>query len=336
MPGQTFRLLAAAIGIAAALTAGATGASAQDAAASKAAPPFPSKLVKIIVPSAPGGQSHIVSQFFADALREKLGGTFVVENRPGASGVIAMEALIKEPADGHTLFLGVAGQTVTAPVFLPNFRVNVLKDLRPVIRFGIPPQCLFVNGKHPAKSAKEFAEWARKQPDGATLASFGHGSTSHLQGALFAKEAGFKMVHVAYRGSAPAIQDVAGGRVDAFIIDFSPAQGLMDAGIVRCLALTGTQRWPLLPDVPTFQEQGYGLTLVGWQALFVSGATPDAVVDNLYREAAAILDSDEKRKTLLSMSLFPVIDGPARTAEIQRSDMETWKKVIDGLGIKPE
>lgn len=301
-----------------------------------AKPAFPSKLVKVIVPSAPGGQSHIVSQYFADALKEKLGGTFVVENRPGASGIIAMEALIKEPADGHTLFLGVAGQTVTAPVFLSNFKVDVLKDLRPVIRFGIPPQCLFVNGNHPAKSAKAFADWARKQPDGVTLASFGHGSTSHLQGALFAKEAGFKMVHVAFRGSAPAIQEVAGGRVDAFIIDFSPAQGLMDAGLVRCLALTGSQRWPLLPEVPTFEEQGYGLTLVGWQALFVSGATPDAIVDRLYNETRAILDTDAARKKLLSMALFPVIDGPEKTREIQRSDMAKWKAVIDGLGIKPE
>lgn len=298
--------------------------------------PFPTKIVKVIVPSAPGGQSHIVSQYFADALKERLGGTFVVENRPGASGVIAMEALIKEPPDGHTLFLGVAGQTVTAPVFLPNFKVDVLKDMRPVIRFGIPPQCLFVNGNHPAKTAKEFADWARKQPDGVTLASFGHGSTSHLQGALFAKEAGFKMVHVAFRGSAPAIQEVAGGRVDAFIIDFSPAQGLMDAGLVRCLALTGTQRWPLLPDVPTFEEQGFGLTLVGWQALFVSGATPDAVVDRLYTEARAILDTDAARKRLLSMALFPVIEGPEQTRELQRADMAKWKAVIDRLGIKPE
>lgn len=306
------------------------------AAGAQAPAPFPSKVVKVIVPSAPGGQSHIVSQFFADALRERLGGTFVVENRPGASGVIAMEALIKEPPDGHTLFLGVAGQTVTAPVFLPNFKVDVLKDMRPVIRFGIPPQCLFVNGNHPAKTAKEFAEWARKQPDGVTLASFGHGSTSHLQGALFAKEAGFKMVHVAFRGSAPAIQEVAGGRVDAFIIDFSPAQGLMDAGLVRCLALTGTQRWPLLPDVPTFEEQGYGLSLVGWQALFVSGATPDAIVDRLYTETRAILEADDARKKLLSMALFPVIGGPEETRELQRADMAKWKAAIDGLGIKPE
>lgn len=298
--------------------------------------PFPSKMVKVIVPSAPGGQSHIVSQYFADAFKEKLGGTFVVENRPGASGVIAMEALIKEPPDGHTLFLGVAGQTVTAPVFLPNFKVDVLKDMRPVIRFGIPPQCLFVNGNHPAKSAKEFAEWARKQPDGVTIASFGHGSTSHLQGALFAKEADFKMVHVPFRGSAPAIQEVAGGRVDAFIIDFSPAQGLMDAGLIRCLALTGVQRWPMLPDVPTFEEQGYNLTLVGWQALFVSGATPDDVVDRLYKEARAILDTDAARKKLYAMALFPVIGGPEETRELQRSDMAKWKAVIEKLSIKPE
>lgn len=327
------RMLVTAVTFVGALAMAAGLARAQDA---KAVPAFPSKLVKVIVPSAPGGQSHIVAQFFADALKSKLGGTFVVENRSGASGVIAMDALIKEPADGHTLFLGVAGQTVTAPVFLPNFKIDVLKDIRPVIRFGIPPQCLFVNGNHPAKSAKEFAEWARKQPDGVTLASFGHGSTSHLQGALFAKEAGFKMVHVAFRGSAPAIQEVAGGRVDGFIIDFSPAQGLMDAGLVRCLALTGTQRWPLLPDVPTFEEQGYGLTLVGWQALFVSGSTPDAIVDNLYRETAAILDNDEQRKKFLSMALFPVIDGPEKTREIQRADMAKWKSIIDSLGIKPE
>ena len=123
---------------------------------------------------------------------------------------------------------------------------------------------------------------------------------------------------------------------DAFIIDFSPAQGLMDAGLVRCLALTGTQRWPLLPDVPTFEEQGYGLSLVGWQALFVSGATPDAVVDRLYIETRAILDTDAARKRLLSMALFPVIEGPEQTRELQRSDMAKWKAVIEGLGIKPE
>lgn len=325
---------AAWIGFAAALALGSQTTSAQTPSAAPA--PFPSKLVKIIVASAPGGQSHIVAQYLADAMRERLGGNYVVETKPGAAGVIAMEAVIKEPADGHTILLGVAGQTVTAPVFLPNFRVDVLKELRPIIRFGIPPQCLFVNGKHPAKSAKEFAEWARGRPDGVTIASFGHGSTSHLQGALFAKEAGFKMVHVAFRGSAPAIQEVAGGRVDAFIIDFAPAQGLMDAGEVRCLAMTGMQRWPLLANVPTFTEQGFGLTLVGWFGLFVPAATPDAVVEPLYRELSAMLNTDQRRKALLSMGLFSADDGPARTLEFQRADMARWKAVIDNVGIKPE
>lgn len=329
------RLTATRLGLAVALGLWTQAASAQ-APSGKPEAAYPSKLVKLVVASAPGGQSHIVAQYLADAMRERLGGSYVVETKPGANGVIAMETVIKEPADGHTMLIGVAGQTVTAPVFLPNFRVDVLKELRPIIRYGVPPQCLFVNGKHPAKSAKEFAEWARGRPEGVTIASFGHGSTSHLQGALFAKEAGFKMVHVAFRGGAPAIQEVAGGRVDAFIIDFAPAQGLMEAGEVRCLALTGTQRWPLRPDVPTFEEQGYGLTLVGWFGLFVPAATPDSVVEHLYREISSMLDSDQRRKALLSMGLFPANDGPARTLEIHRSDMARWKAVIDSVGVKPE
>ena len=297
---------------------------------------FPSRPIRVVYGAAPGGQGDLVTRFLAERLNPRLGQPVIVDARPGANGVVALELVKNAPPDGHTIAYGAAGWMVSNPALQPNLPFDVLRDFRPVARFGIPPQCLFVRDGLPVRSAAEFFDLARRQPGSITYASFGIGSTSHLQMEMLAHITGTQMLHVPFRGSAPGIQEVAAGRVDSFLIDFAPARPFMESGQVRCLALTGTRRWPELPDVPTFGEVGMPLALIGWHALFVPAATPDAIVNYLSDEVLRIARSEEGQAGLLRLGLFAVADGPAETARIHREDLARWREAVRISGARPE
>lgn len=297
---------------------------------------YPARPVRMIYPSTPGGQGDLATRFIAERLSARLGKPVVVENRPGANGAIALENLMRSDPDGLTMAYVPGGFAVTNPALQTNLPFDVLRDFRPVLRVGIAPQCLFVRNGLQARNLQEFVELARRDPGRLTYASFGIGSTSHLQMELLKNLAHIDLLHVPFRGSMPGMQELVAGRVDAFIIDITPARPFMESGQIRCLAMTGTGRSPDAPDVPTFVEQGYPLTMVGWHAVFVPAATPTPIVEYLAAELRQIVTSDEAKAAFARLGLQPVSDGPEETARIHRSDLTRWRDVIRAAGIQPE
>jgi tripartite-type tricarboxylate transporter receptor subunit TctC len=297
---------------------------------------YPARPVRIVYGSVPGGQGDLASRFLAEQLTQRLGRPVVVENRAGANGAIALEQVARSEPDGLTITYGVAGAMVTNPALQPNLPFDVLRDFRPILRVGVAPQCLFVRSGLPARNVREFVELARRSPGELTFASFGVGSTSHLQMELLKNVTNTNLLHVPFRGSMPAMQELVAGRVDSFIIDISPARPFMESGQVRCLAMTGTERSTEFPNYPTFPEEGFPLTMVGWHALFAPAATPTPIVEYLAAEVRRIVTSDEGKAALMRLGLQPVSDGPEETARIHRSDVTRWREVIRAAGIQPE
>lgn len=297
---------------------------------------YPARSVRMIYPSTPGGQGDLASRFIAERLAARLGKPVVVENRPGANGAIALEALMRSDPDGLTMAYVPGGFGVTNPALQTSLPFDVLRDFRPVLRTGIAPQCLFVRSGLQARNLQEFVELARRNPGRLTYASFGIGSTSHLQMELLKNLTNTDLLHVPFRGSMPAMQELVAGRVDAFIIDITPARPFMESGQIRCLALTGTERWSEFPDFPTFVEQGFPLTMVGWHAVFVPAATPTPIVEYLEAELRRIVTSDEAKTAFARLGLQAVSDGPEETARLHRSDLTRWREVIRAAGIQPE
>ncbi len=297
---------------------------------------YPTRPLRMISGGLPGSQSDLVGRYIAERLAARLGQPVVMDIRNGANGAVALEYMARQPPDGHTIFYGAAAWVVSNIALQPSLPFDMLRDFRPVTRFGVPPQCLIVRAGLPVRSAREFFALAAAQPGRLTYASFGIGSTSHLQMEFLKHMTRTDLLHVPFRGSAPAMQEVAAGRVDAFLIDFAPSRAFLESGQARCLAITGQNRWPEFPDVPTFAEAGYPLELIGWHAFFVQAAVPDAIVEFLHAEVSRIVQSEEGRAALLRLGLFPVLDGPAETARIHRADLERWREAVRISGARPE
>lgn len=299
-------------------------------------PGFPDRPVRVVYAAPPGGQGDLVTRFLAERMAPRLGQPMLVDSRPGGSGVVALEHVLRQPADGHTVAYGAAAWVLSNPALQPSLPFDISRDFRAVVRFGIAPQCLFVRSTLPVRTAREFFALAQREPGKLTYASFGIGSTSHLQMEMLKHLTGTDLLHVPFRGSAQGIQEVATGRVDAFLIDFAPSRPFMEAGQVRCLALTGAQRFPEFPEVPTLAEEGLRLELIGWHGFFVPAATPDAVVAYLAEEVMRITRSEEGRLGLQRLGLLAVADGPAEAQRIHAQDLERWRETVRLSGAKPE
>ncbi len=297
---------------------------------------FPDRPVRVVYAAPPGGQGDLVTRFLAERMTPRLGQPLLVDNRPGGSGVVALEYVLRQPADGHHIAYGAAAWVLSNPALQPSMPFDISRDFRAVVRFGIAPQCLFVRSTLPVRTAREFFDLAKTQPGKLTYASFGIGSTSHLQMEMLKHLTGTDILHVPFRGSAQGIQEVATGRVDAFLIDFAPSRPFMETGQVRCLAMTGSQRYPEFPEVPTLSEQGLPLELIGWHGFFVPVATPDAVVNYLAEEVMRITRSEEGRAGLQRLGLLAVAEGPAEAQRIHTHDLARWRDAVRISGARPE
>jgi tripartite-type tricarboxylate transporter receptor subunit TctC len=247
-----------------------------------------------------------------------------------------MEHVARQPGDGYTLFYGAVASMAVNPALQPRLSVDVLRDFRPIVHLGAAPQCLFVHASLPVNNAREFVDYARARPGQLTFASFGVGSTSHLQGELLKQVTGIDMMHVPFRGSPQGMQELAMRRVDAFIIDFVPATPFLERQELRCLAITGLQRFPGAPTVPTFQEQGFPLELVGWNGLFAPAATPTPIVEALAAEIVTLVRSEDGRANLARMGLMPTGLGPTEFGAIHRHDLESWTEIVRRAGVRVE
>ncbi len=298
---------------------------------------WPDRPIRIIVPAAPGGQGDLASRLVGEGLRAALGQPVVADNRVGGNGIIGVEYTARQPADGYTLVYGVVGVMIINPLYDPRLNVDVMGDFAPVTQMGISPQALFVRPSLPAATLEEFIAHAKANPGKLTFASIGAGSISHINGEVLKLAAGIDMLHVPFRGAAPAIQELLAGRVDAMVIDFAAALQPMRDGMLRALAVTGPQRWPQVPDVPTFVERGLeALRLVGWGGIFAPAGTPAPLVELLAEKINAFVRDPANRERLITIGLLPTGTTPAAFRDIIQSDIASWRQAIQSAGIQPE
>ncbi len=298
---------------------------------------YPIKPVRLIVPTAPGGMADILARLYAQKLGDKTKQPIVVENRTGAGGVIAAEAVAKAPADGYTLYLGFHATNAILPILDPKLPYDAAKDFAPVLHIANLPNVLVVNPSVDAKSVKELVELARAKPGSLSYASQGIGASGHIAGEQFRLLTRTNIVHVPYKGAAPALQDLRAGHV-SMMFDVVPfaLQHIQD-GSVRGLAVATPQRLAVLPGIPTMAEVGYPEIEGGaWFALFAPANTPRAIVDYLNKEGREIFASPDIRQQFEPRGVVFALGTPDQLGSFVKADTERWRKVIQEAGIKLE
>ena len=294
------------------------------------------KTIKFLVGFPAGAGLDTMTRLVADKMRVKLGQPVLVENRPGADGRIVMDALKIAPPDGLTLVMTPLVTVVTAPQVFKNLRYDPFADFAPVAHAASFLFAFAVGPNVPAKSLAEYVAYVKQDPKNGSYASAGAGSLPHFFSVLFAQNAGIPMVHIGYKCSAPAITDLIGGQISAFMGTASDLAAQHKAGKLRVVATSGAQRARVLPDVPTFREQGYNIEGGGWYAAYAPAKTPPAEVERL---AAAIIEgihAPDVREKLETLGMEPTGLGPAELARIHRADYDKWGPVIRASGFKPE
>src|SRR5262245_25936143 len=314
----------------------AAGAAALPAASRVArAQTYPTRPVHVFVGFPPGGTADIVGRLMGQRLSERLGQPFVIENRPGAGGNIGTEAVVRAPADGYTLLLTATLNTINATLY-DKLNYNFIRDIAPVACIIRTPLIMVVNPAVPAKTLPEFIAYAKDNPGKVTMASAGTGTLSHIAGELFKMMTGIDMLHVSYRGGAPALTDLMGGQVQVYFSPLPESISTIKGGKVRALAVTMAGRSEALPDVPTVGDFVAGYEATVWFGIGAPRNTPTDIVDKLNREINAGL-ADPKIKARLSDLGGEVLAlSPADFAKLIADDTEKWGKVIRAANIKPE
>ncbi|WP_431112280.1 Bug family tripartite tricarboxylate transporter substrate binding protein [Variovorax paradoxus] len=304
------------------------------AAAAAGAQTFPAKPIRWLVPYAAGGGSDFLARTVAQTLSTQVGQPVLVDNKPGGNTALAAAETARAPADGYTVLSADNGTLVFNPALYKSLSYSPTKDLTPVTLMGKFPMILVVGANSGIASAKDFIAKAKAKPGDVSYASAGAGSPHHLAMELLKVEAGLFMVHVPYRGAAPALADVVGGQLPAMMVDLAAGAGFIKGGKVRALAVANPTRLPQLPDVPTFAELGYknveAAALVG---VVVPSATPPDVVNTLNRELVAAINEPSVRKRMVDFGVEPVANTPAQYAALLKSETVRWHKLIRDLKI---
>lgn len=303
--------------------------------ASSWAQAYPTKPIRLVAPSTPGDAPDVIARMVADKLSTALGQTVVVENRPGAGGVVGSEAVAKSAPDGYTLIMGNAGSHGINAAVYSKLPYDIQRDFVPVSQVAVAPNVMVINPDVPAKTVAEFIAYAKSQPGKLSYASGGNGSSAHMSMELFKAMAGVDLTHVPYKGSSPALTDVAGGQVAAFIGNMPPTVPLIKAGKLRPLAVTTTKRSALMPELPTIAEAGLpGYETVAWFGVFAPAGTPPDVVNKLSAEIGKIARSPEMREKLVAMGAEPVGGTPEEFKAVVDRDIAKWKPLAQKVGIK--
>jgi len=294
------------------------------------------KTIKFLVGFPAGAGLDTMTRLVADKMRARLGQPVVVENRPGADGRIAMDLLKVSPPDGLTLVMTPLVTVVTAPQVFKDLRYDPFADFAPVAHAASFLFAFSVGPDVPAKSLAEYVALVKQDPKNGSYASAGSGSLPHFFSVLFAETAKIPMVHVGYKGSAPAITDLLGGQISAFMGTAGDVAAQHKAGRLRVIATSGAQRAHILPDVPTFREQGYNIEGGGWYAAYAPAKTPKDAIDRLAAAIGEAIKSPDVRDKLEALGMEPTGYGPAELARIHRADYDKWGPVIRASGFKPE
>ena len=297
---------------------------------------WPSRPVKIIVPFAPGGNADGMARIIGQRLGDVLGQSFVVENRTGAGGTIAVQDVARSPADGYTLLWGVQPQIVIIPA-MQKVNYDPVKDLAPISVLATNPFVLVVNGKLPVRTLGEFVAYAKSQPGKLSYGSSGIGSVAQLAMALFLKRAGLDMTPVHYRGNAPALADVVAGHVPVMFSSLADALPQAQAGNVRLLAKSGLKRAAQVPDVPTVAEAGYaGYNVITWNGLMAPAQTPKTIVDRIAAEVARAVKDPAFAERLTKFGVDPLGNSPEEFAKLIQQEIPVWIEAVEIAGVKTQ
>jgi len=295
---------------------------------------YPARPIRVFVGYAAGGVNDLVARAIAPRLSTRLGQQVVVENRPGAGGNIATELVARATPDGYTLLLGSVASLAMSPALLGKVNFDPLNDFEPITKAADVSSLIAVHPALPARSLKEFIALAKKQPGKLNYASPGTGSIAHLSAELFKKAAGIDIVHVPYKGGAPAAVDAISGQVEILISIISSGAPHVKSGKLRGLAVTTAKRASILPDVPSVAEVGYpGFEATGWLGLLFPARTPEAIVNRVYRDAVAVINLPEVRQQLQNSGLDPAPSDPGSFAAYIKSEYAKWARVIKEAGI---
>jgi len=301
------------------------------------AQPYPSRPIRVIVPFVPGGNVDITARTVAPALGDALGQPVVVENRPGAAGMVGAQAMMSSPADGYTLMMGSNSSLAVAPNLYPNWPYDPVKGIAPISNLAITPFVLVVKLGLPAQSLADFVKLAKEKPGQLSMASGGNGSSNHLVGELFQMMTGLKFSHVPYKGTGAALVDLAGGQVDLLFDQASSTVPNVRGGKIRALAVASSSRQSALPDTPTFAEAGLrDFEIDNFTGLVGPAGMPADAVAKLHAAAVKALATPQVRERFASLGVQPVGDTPEQFGALIREDLARWSRVIKSAGVKVE
>jgi tripartite-type tricarboxylate transporter receptor subunit TctC len=296
---------------------------------------YPARAITLVVGFTPGGPSDVMSRIAGRKIEELLGQSVIILNRPGAGGNLAAEHVAQSPADGYTLLMGNNSILATNAVLYRRLGFDPVKDFKPISLIGAQANILVINPKLPARTMAELVELARSEPGKLNFASSGHGAAAHLAGELFKTQAKIDMVHVPYKGAAPALQDVVSGQVEMMFATASAVIGHIQAKTVVPLAVTTPKRTALLPDLPTVAEQGLpGFDATTWHGLVAPAATPPAVIEVLQKAVLQTLADPVVAKTLTELGVDITPSTPAEFERYIASEIPKWTAVVKASGAK--
>ncbi len=297
---------------------------------------WPAKSIRFVSPYAPGGGSDILARSIGQKLSENLGVSVVIDNRPGAGGVVGTEIVTKSPPDGYTLMLGTPAPITVAPSLMKKMPYDPLRDLTPITLVSIVPAVVAVHPSVPAKSIKELVALAKTKPGQMTYSSSGNGGTAHLSGLMLQTMAGIDIIHVPYRGTGPALTAAMSGEVSFTAGNIISSLPMVKAGRVRALAVTSEKRSPVLPDVPAVAETIPGYSAGPFYGVLGPGGMPAELVNRIRNEIVKILHAPEMKNRLSAEGGEPIGSTPEVYAALIRSETERWGKVIKAAKIQPE
>lgn len=301
-------------------------------AASVQAQPYPSKPVRVVVPYPPGGPTDIVARVLFQQVAESTGQQFVIDNRAGAGGNIGAEHVAKSPADGYTVLIGTTAHAINMSLF-KSLNYDVQKDLAPVSLLTQGPLVLVTHPQFPANSVKELIDMAKAKPGSLNFASSGNGQSTHLSAELFNSMAGTKMVHVPYKGSAPALSDLMTGQVGIMFDTTLSAMPFVRAGKLKALGVTSPQRTPAAPDVPTIAESGLpGYEVFAWNGVFVPAGTPKAIVAQLNEEIRKAMQLPQVRDKFSAQGFAASWNTPDQFGVFVRNEVDKWARTVKASG----
>jgi tripartite-type tricarboxylate transporter receptor subunit TctC len=297
---------------------------------------YPERIVKIVVPFAPGGGTDSVARTLAQEMAKDLGQSVIIENKPGAGTIVGTQAVATSEGDGYTLLMGTFANAVN-PSLNVKLPYDPHKDFAPVALVARSFNVVVVNAKSPYHSIADLIGAAKAEPDKLSYGTYGSGTSAHLAGELFKSMAKVNLTMVPYKGAAPAITDLLGGQIQVMFTTVASAASLIEAGQLRALAVTSAERSPAFPNVPTVAEAGVtGYSAESWYGLFAPAKTPPEVIDRLNKSAAAAVKAESFKKLGVNEGLVMVAEPPAELDRYFRGEEARWRKVIQEAGIKVE